>query len=128
MDEEKAFNEMVSKKVWAVAGANNNPEKYGNMIYNRLKSKGYTVYAVNPVYDKVGDDTCYKSLLDIPEKVDVLEMVISPKRGINYLKEALKLGIKYVWLQPGTYNDEILDFGKKNNMVMLKACVLVAMP
>ncbi|NCA67656.1 MAG: CoA-binding protein, partial [Clostridia bacterium] len=33
--------ELLKKKVWAVAGANQNPDKYGNMIYKRLKEKGY---------------------------------------------------------------------------------------
>ncbi len=36
---------LLEKKIWAVAGANQNPEKYGNKIYKRLKERGYEVYS-----------------------------------------------------------------------------------
>jgi predicted CoA-binding protein len=41
---------MLEKKIWAVVGANNDPDKYGNIIYKKLKSRGYEVYPVNPKY------------------------------------------------------------------------------
>jgi len=118
---------MLEKKVWAVVGANTDPEKYGNMIYRKLKSRGYTVYPVNPLYDTVDGDKCYKDLSSLPQVPDVIDMVVSPKRGKHVIEEAAKLGIKNVWLQPGTYDDELLEMIEKNNMTGVKACVLVAL-
>jgi len=92
---------MLEKKVWAVVGANQNPEKYGNMIYRKLKVKGYEVYAVNPNYDTIEKDKCYKDLSSLPVVPEVIDMVVSPKRGILVLEEASNLGIRYIWLQPG---------------------------
>ncbi|HRX41873.1 MAG TPA: CoA-binding protein, partial [Clostridia bacterium] len=37
---------MLERMVWAVIGANENPDKYGSMIYRKLKLRGYKVYAV----------------------------------------------------------------------------------
>jgi len=51
---------MLEKKVWAVVGASDNPEKYGNLIYKKLKSRGYRVYPVNPNYETIDGDKCYK--------------------------------------------------------------------
>lgn len=50
---------MLEKKIWAVVGANQDPEKYGNMIYRKLKTRGYDVYAVNPMYETVEGDKCF---------------------------------------------------------------------
>lgn len=125
MEEEKIAMEMLEKKVWAVVGANENPDKYGNIIYKKLKGNGYQVYPVNPLREFVDNDTCYKKLASIPKKPEVLEMVVPPQRGMEYIKEALELGIKYVWLQPNTYDDELIAYLEENNFIYLKACVLV---
>ncbi len=117
---------MLEKKVWAVIGANQRQDKYGNMIYRRLKSRGYEVYAVNPVYDEVEGDKCYKDLSSLPKVPEVINMVVSPKRGKAFLEEAASLGVKYVWLQPGTYDDEIMRQIEDLGLKAVQACVLVA--
>lgn len=119
--------EMLKNKVWAVVGANQDPEKYGNMIYRKLKSRGYEVYAVNPIYDTVEGDVCYKDLTSLPKKPEVIDMVVSPKRGKPILEEAAKLGIQYIWLQPGTYDEEVLKLIDTLGLKAVQACVLVAL-
>lgn len=116
---------MLQKKIWAVIGANDNPDKFGNIIYNRLKAEGYAVYPVNPLYDEVEGDKCYPDLKSIPEKPEVLDMVVSPKRGKAFIDEAAELGIKYIWLQPGTYDQELLSLIDGKGLISIQACVLV---
>ena len=118
--------EMLEKKVWAVVGANQNEKKYGNMIYRKLKLRGYNVIAVNPLYDLVDGDKCYENLSSLPQKPDVVDMVVTPKRSKLILKEAKRLGIKYIWFQPGTYDDEVLKLAKDLGLEFVQACVLVA--
>lgn len=118
---------MLEKKVWAVVGANDNPEKYGNMIYKKLRTRGYKVYPVNPNYETIEGDKCYKDLSSLPEKPEVLDMVVSPKRGISVIEEAIRLGIKNIWLQPGTHNEELMNLAAENGLNAVKACVLVAL-
>ena len=119
--------EMLKKKVWAVIGANSNPEKYGNMIYKKLKNYGYTVYPVNPNFEEIEGDKCYKNLSSLPETPEVIDMVVSPKRGKEVIEEAAKVGVKYVWLQPGTYDNTIMDLIKEKGLNAVQACVLVAL-
>jgi predicted CoA-binding protein len=118
---------MLEKKVWAVVGANDNPEKYGNMIYRKLKANGYKVYPVNPMYETIEGDKCYKNLASLPDKPEVIDMVVSPKRGIPVINEAAELGIKNIWLQPGTYNDELMNLIQEKGLTAVQACVLVAL-
>lgn len=117
---------MMEKKIWAVVGANDDPDKFGYKIYKRLKDKGYRVYPVNPNYSTVDGDTCFENLSSLPEKPEVIDMVVSPKRGTAIIKEAAQLGIKNIWLQPGTYNDELLALIEEKGLTAVQACVLVA--
>ncbi|WP_024834292.1 CoA-binding protein [Ruminiclostridium josui] len=119
--------QMLEKKVWAVVGANQDPEKYGNKIYKKLKNSGYEVYPVNPGYETVEGDKCYKDLSSLPKKPEVIDMVVSPKIGKSVIEEAAKLGIKNIWLQPGTYNDELLKRINELELDTVMACVLVAL-
>ncbi len=119
--------EMLEKKVWAVVGANQDPEKFGYIIYNKLKTRGYEVYAVNPMYDNIEDDKCYKDLSSLPVIPEVVDMVVSPKRGKVVIEEAAKLGIKYIWLQPGTHDAELLKRINELGLQSVQACVLVAL-
>ncbi len=119
--------DMLDKKVWAVIGANENREKYGYKIYKTLKSQGYTVYPVNPNYETIEGDKCYPDLSSLPEKPEVLDMVVSPKRGMDVLKEADKLGIRNIWLQPGTYNDQLMELIKEKGLNAVKACILISL-
>lgn len=120
-------DKMLEKKVWAVVGVNGNPERYGNMIYKKLKAYGYKVYPVNPKYQTIEGNKCYSDLSSLPEKPGVVNMVVSPKIGKTVVEEAAKLGIENIWLQPGTYNEEIMDLITKKDMNAVKACVLVAL-
>ncbi|PKM90866.1 MAG: CoA-binding protein [Firmicutes bacterium HGW-Firmicutes-12] len=118
--------ELLEKKIWAVVGATQNRNKYGNKLYRKLKSSGYKVFAVNPLYDEIEGDKCYKDLTSLPDKPQVIDMVVSPKRGRVLVEEAAKLGIKYIWFQPGSYDDELLELTSKLGLEAVQACVLVA--
>ena len=126
-DMNRESEKMLACKIWAVVGANQDPQKYGNMIYRRLKDRGYRVYAVNPNYQTVDGDKCYENLASLPETPEVLDMVVSPKYGIAAIEEAAGLGIKNIWLQPGAYNDELLGIIAKRGLNAVQACVLVAL-
>ncbi len=118
---------MLEKKVWAVIGASTDPKKYGNMIYKKLKQKGYEVYAVNPGNEMIDGDKCYKDLASLPVIPDVIDMVVAPKNGIGVIMQAAELGIKNIWLQPGTYNNRLLQLVEEKELTAVQACVLVAL-
>ncbi|MBP1744430.1 MAG: CoA-binding domain protein [Firmicutes bacterium] len=119
---------MLDKKIWAVVGATENPEKFGNKIYRRLKERGYEVYAVNPMYESVDGDACYSCLSELPKVPEVIDMVVSPKRALPAIEEAARLGVKYIWFQPHTYDDEVLRFAEEQGIEIVLGCVLVALP
>jgi len=126
---EQIIQSMLGKKNWAVIGATNNKTKYGNKIYNLLKSEGYNVFPVNPVYETVEGDTCYNNLSEISADIDCISVVVPPERGVAYIEEAASLGIKQMWFQPGTFDEDLLDLCEEKNIEMVYyACVLVELP
>lgn len=105
--------EMLDKKIWAVVGVTAKKDRYGYKIWKTLKKHGYTVYGVNPNYEEIEGEKIYHSLKDLPEKVDVVDMVVPPKHGIKTLDEAKELEIEYIFFQPGTYDDEMIEKSKE---------------
>lgn len=118
--------EMLAEKIWAVVGANQNPEKFGNKIYRKLHRKGYQVYAVNPRYSEVEGDPCYARLADLPQKPSVVNLVVAPDKGRAFIEEAAALGIPNIWFQPGTADEALLDLVRRLGLRSVQACVLVA--
>jgi predicted CoA-binding protein len=117
---------MLKEKVWAVIGASQDRKKFSNKIYRRLKDRGYIAYAVNPNLESVEGDPCFPNLESLPETPQVINMVVSPANGQAVLRKAAELGIKMVWLQPGSWDQQIEQLGQELGLTMLQDCVLVA--
>ena len=100
--------EMLDKKSWAVVGVTGKKDKWGYKIFDILKQNDYQTYGISPNYDEIGGDKIYHSLNDLPAKVDVINMVVSPKISLSTLEEAKEIGIEYIFFQPGTYNEEVI--------------------
>jgi len=111
----------LQKKTWAVVGDVTNKEKVAHRIVSVLREKGHDVYGVHPK----GGDGVYISLAALPQKPDVLCLVINPIAGADYLREAHVLGVQYAWLQPGADTEEILQLCRELHLEHVQACVLV---
>lgn len=120
------IKEMLSLRTWAVAGATHNPDKYANKIFHRLKSHNYNVYSLNPSGVDVDGEKSYKFLSELPERPDVISMVINHIRGKDIIKDAINSNIKYIWFQPGAETNELIDMARNAGIaVVYNRCVLV---
>jgi len=123
---EKTIKKMLEMKHWVVVGAHPKPEKFGNKIFNKLRKFDYDVTPVNPVYEEVEGIKTVPSLLDVKTPIDCINVVVSPKRAMQVVKDAIALNIKYIWFQPGAFDEEVIDFAESNGLeVVFHACVLV---
>lgn len=114
--------DLLDYKNWAVVGTVSDQNKYAYKILNSLKSSDFKVEGVNP---KDTNEKTFKSLKDIPYKIDVLDLCINPKKGIDIVKEAKELGIKKILIQPGAESTEILEYCKKESITAIESCALV---
>lgn len=112
--------------VIAVVGATDDPGKFGHAIYRDLKRKGYDVLPVNASRPTVDGDPAYPSLAALPQRPDLVNLVIPPAAGLAVLRECLTLGLNQVWLQPGAASAELLAFLEAHGFAYLAdACVMV---
>jgi len=110
-------------KNWAVVGATTKNNKYGYKIVKKLKQNNYNVFPVNPNIKEVDSIKCYDNLSSIEAQIDVVDMVVNPEHGIKIMQEIKELGIKYVWLQPGTRSKQIRDFAAENKIELIEDCI-----
>lgn len=123
---QELIQEFMSQKRFAVVGATDNPQKYGNQIVKNLKKRGYEVYPVNPKLKELEGLKCYASLEEIPVKVDVVDFVVPPPVTGEILKQCRELGLGRVWLQPGSESEAAIDYCQKNNLkVVHSVCVML---
>jgi predicted CoA-binding protein len=123
---EELIKEFMAQKKFAVIGATDNPEKYGNRIFKNLTKRGYEVYPVNPNLKEIEGTKCYPTLSDVPVKVDVVDFVVPPNVTESILKECKKLGLDNIWLQPGSESDAAIAFCRDNNFkVVYGTCVML---
>ena len=115
-------SEFLSLSNWVVVGDVLNDSKYAYKILAALKSNQYKVEGVNP---KAEEGQCYRELKDVPYEIEVLDLCIHPKRGIDIVKAAKDLGIKNILIQPGAESEEILSYCSENSLNAIQGCALV---
>lgn len=111
----------------AVVGASNDPAKYGNVIVRDLSAKGYAVLPVNPREKEVAGLPAWPRLADVPGPVHIVNVVTPPAVTRKVLEEAAALGLPAVWLQDGSWDDEVLAFAAGAPFrTVWQACIMVA--
>lgn len=111
----------------AVAGASNDPEKFGNRIVRNLLGKGYTVLPLNPREETIEGLKVYHSLAELPGPVHILDVVTPPAATLKLLREAAELGLPVVWLQDGSFDEAVLEFARTAPFrTVSDACIMVA--
>jgi uncharacterized protein len=97
---DQAIDDFLAQKRIAVAGVSREAggKHGGNIVYQRLKERGYEVFAVNPNADTVEGDTCYHDLKSIPGGVDAVVIATTPAVAPDVARECKELGITRVWM------------------------------
>jgi uncharacterized protein len=97
-----AASEFLAHERMAVTGVSRQPGDHGsNVVYKRLRERGYQVFAVNPNADEVEGDRAYHDLGSIPGGVDAVVIGTRPELADETMRECAELGIKQVWMHRG---------------------------
>jgi predicted CoA-binding protein len=98
----EAAAEFLGNKRVAVTGVSRTPGNHGsNVVYKRLRDRGYEVFAINPNADEVEGDRAYHDLHSIPCGVETVVIGTRPEIADKTMRECAELGIKHVWMQRG---------------------------
>lgn len=110
----------------AIVGATDSPGKYGGIIYRDMKSKGFTVYGVNPDRQTVDGDPCYPTVADTPAPATIAVLVVPANKGLQVLDDCERAGVTNIWVQPGAFSSALRDRLESGPFEWIaEACVMV---
>lgn len=120
----QAATEFLANKRIAVTGVSRAPKGHGgNIVYQRLRQRGYEVFAVNPNADEVEGDACFHDLASIPGGVDAVVIGTRPETADATMRECADLGIKQVWMHRGpgggSVSDSATEFGRQHGITVI---------
>lgn len=120
--------QILDCRVFAVVGASRDPAKYGHMVYMALKAAGYTVYPINPNAEDIDGDPAYPLLDNLPETPECVVVVAPPAVTEQSVKEAGRLGTRYIWMQPGAESQAAANAARGAGLVAVYGgpCIMVA--
>jgi predicted CoA-binding protein len=131
---QEAASEFLSNKRIAVTGVSRKAEGHGsNVVYQRLRDRGYQVFAVNPNAVEVEGDKCYPDLKSIPGGVGAVVIGTRPGTADTTIRECADLGIKHVWMHRsmggGSVSAAATAYGRANGISVIPGgCPLMFEP
>jgi predicted CoA-binding protein len=120
----QAASEFLASNRVAVTGVSRTPASHGsNVVYRRLRERGYQVFAVNPNADQVEGDACYHDLQSIPGGVDAVVIGTRPETAEETMRQCADVGIKQVWMHrgpgAGSVSDAAAEYGRQHGITVI---------
>jgi uncharacterized protein len=120
----EAATEFLAHRRVAVTGVSREPKDHGaNVVYKRLRERGYEVFAVNPNADEVEGDHCYHELRSIPGGVEAVVIATKPETAEQTMRECAELGIRHVWMHrgpgAGSVSETAADYGREHGIAVI---------
>ena len=117
-------SEFLAKKRVAVTGVSREAGGHGgNVVYQRLRDRGYEVFAVNPNAEEVEGDPCYHDLRSIPGGVEAVVIATRPEHADETMRDCAELGIRHVWMHrgpgAGSVSETAAGYGREHGITVI---------
>ena len=116
---------LTTARTIAVIGLSANPLRASHGVSAYMQEQGYRVIPVNPhIQEALGEDA-YPSLLDVPDKNDIVNVFRRPEFVEEIVDQAIQKKVPAVWMQEGVINQRAADKAKQAGMfVVMDRCIL----
>jgi predicted CoA-binding protein len=115
---------LEQSKIIAIVGLSPEKEKPSNIVANYLITHGFRIIPVNPGYDEILGQKSYKTLSDIPEKIDIVDIFMRSEKVLPVVEEAIKLKPRAIWLQLSIINEEAKKLVEDNGITFfMNVCI-----
>jgi hypothetical protein len=102
----QAAEVLASAKTIAVVGASRDPRKAGGSVPEGLQRRGFRIIPINPFADELFGERVYRTLADVPEKVDIVDVFRPAADAPEIARQAVAMGARALWLQQDIRSDE----------------------
>jgi predicted CoA-binding protein len=114
----------MSRRV-AVIGASNQRRKFGNKAVRAFQRRGYVVYPINPHASEIEGLAVFRSVLDVPDAIDMATMYVPPRVGRLVIAELAEKGIVEVWFNPGSADADLIARARALGLDPIEACSII---
>lgn len=117
---------LSSARTIAVVGLSTQPWKAAHSVPASLKAAGYKVIPVHPTATEILGEKAYRSLLDIPEHVDIVDVFRPADETPAIAEQAVQIKAGALWLQLGIANDQARQIAEAAGMPYVEdRCIAV---
>ena len=129
MEQDKHSDDQIrnflSMRKVAVIGLSKNSSKAAHYVPKYLSDNGYDIKPVNPTTDEILGKTCYSSVSEIQEEVEIIDVFRPSEQVLSIIHDAIKKKPKVIWLQEGIHNSEAEELARKEGInVVFNRCML----
>lgn len=105
----------------AVVGLSDKMDRTSYMVSAAMQNRGYRIIPVNPqaAGQKILGETCYASLKDVPEPIDMVNVFRRSEYCADVAREAVDVHAKTIWLQLGVVNQEAAHIAEEHGIHMI---------
>jgi predicted CoA-binding protein len=118
--------ELLSRaKTIAVVGLSDSPMRPSHGVSAYMQAQGYRIIPVNPQIAEALGEKSYRSLLEVPEKIDLVDVFRRPEFVDEIVDQAIQLKIPAIWLQENVINERAAETARKAGvLVVMDRCIL----
>jgi uncharacterized protein len=112
-------------KTIAVVGLSDSPLRPSHGVSAYMQTQGYKIIPVNPKISESLGEKSYPSLLEVHDKIDIVNIFRRPEFVEEVVDQAIRLQIPAVWMQEEVINEKAAAKARKAGMfVAMDLCIL----
>lgn len=122
---DEILNLLKSAKTIAVIGLSDDPSRPSHGVSEYMQRQGYRIIPVHPTAETVLGEKVYRSLRDIPEKIDIVDVFRRPDAVPAIVDEVIELKLPAIWLQETVVHHEAAEKARRAGIaVVMDKCIL----
>ncbi len=116
---------LKSAKTIAVVGLTNAPIRPSYGVSHYMQSQGYRIIPVNPNITQWEGEKAYASLLEVPEKIDIVDVFRRSEAVPEVVEQAIRIKAPAIWMQEGVVHREAAEKARQAGIfVVMDKCIL----
>ena len=109
----------------AVLGASPKPDRYAFRAMQMLREHGHRAVPVNPAFDEILGEQCYKTIRDVPQPIDTITMYLGKARSDPLIDDILAAKPRRIIMNPGAENADLAEQAEADGIEVIEDCTLV---
>ncbi len=110
----------------AVVGLSDSPLRPSHGVAAYLQTQGYHIIPVNPQIEEALGEQAYPSLLEVPEKIDIVDIFRRSDAVAEIVDQAIQLKVPAIWMQETVIDEKAAEKARQAGIfVVMDACILV---